>query len=253
MHEAARRLGIRIPTLCFVKGLEPSSSCFMCAVQVEGKANGCHLPARCRWRTAWWSRPTAKTYAPLGKWLWNCSSPITPVIALRLAERDVPPASTSPDSLTRSPSATLAERWKSSSTSLHCQAHSGRICPRLCEQGCRRCDLDEGLAIAHLHRYPADLNRDSTEPYLPPRAKPSGKSVAIVGAGPAGLAAAFYLLQKGHACTLHDAQTHPGGMLRYGIPSYRLPKDALDAEIESIREFGCPLPDELRLGDRLHS
>jgi formate dehydrogenase major subunit len=115
----------------------------------------------------------------------------------------------------------------------------GRICPRLCEQGCRRCDLDEGLAIAALHRYPADRDREAADPFVPRRAKPSGKSVAIVGAGPAGLAAAFYLLQKGHACTLYDAQSLPGGMLRYGIPAYRLPKDALDAEIETIEKLGA--------------
>jgi formate dehydrogenase major subunit len=76
------------------------------------------------------------------------------------------------------------------------------------------------------------------DPYVPARAKESGKSVAIVGAGPAGLAAAFYLLQKGHNCTLWDGQSLPGGMLRYGIPEYRLPKDALDAEIEIIRRLG---------------
>ncbi len=67
----------------------------------------------------------------------------------------------------------------------------------------------------------------------------TGKSVAIVGAGPAGLSAAWYLQQKGHACTLFDAHPLPGGMLRYGIPAYRLPKDAMDAEIEGIRALGA--------------
>lgn len=110
----------------------------------------------------------------------------------------------------------------------------GRVCPRLCEQHCRRCDHDEGLAIAALHRYSADRNREAPRPFSPAPATASGKTVGIVGAGPAGLTAAFYLLQAGHACTLYDAQSLPGGMLRWGIPDYRLPADALDAEIATI-------------------
>jgi formate dehydrogenase major subunit len=122
----------------------------------------------------------------------------------------------------------------------------GRICPRLCETGCRRCDLDQGLAIGALHRYVADQDRASAAPYLPARAHATGKAVAIVGAGPAGLAAAWYLLRQGHVCTLFDAHPLPGGMLRYGIPAYRLPKDALDAEVQAIRALGA----HFRMGAR---
>jgi formate dehydrogenase major subunit len=122
----------------------------------------------------------------------------------------------------------------------------GRICPRLCEQQCHRCELDEGLAIGALHRHAADLDAAGEAPYLPARAPASGKSVAIIGAGPAGLSAAYYLLQKGHACTLYDAHPQPGGMLRYAIPVYRLPRRALDAEIEIIRKMGA----EFRMNQR---
>ncbi len=115
----------------------------------------------------------------------------------------------------------------------------GRICPRLCEEHCRRCDHDQGLAIGDLHRYVADRDGDAAKPFVPACAPPSGKSVAIVGAGPAGLSAAYYLLQQGHRCTIYDAQPEPGGMLRYGIPAYRLPKDALDAEIAAIARLGA--------------
>jgi formate dehydrogenase major subunit len=124
----------------------------------------------------------------------------------------------------------------------------GRVCPRLCEQNCRRCDLDQGLAIGALHRYVADRDRASDSPYLPPRAAASGKSVAIVGAGPAGLAAAYYLLPKGHSCTLYDAHERAGGMLRYGIPAYRLPKDALDSEIDAVRRLGAEFRFSTRWG-----
>jgi formate dehydrogenase major subunit len=118
----------------------------------------------------------------------------------------------------------------------------GRICPRLCERECRRSDLDQGLAIGALHRYVADLRLAGRRP-APPS---TGKRVAIVGAGPAGLAAAYYLAKNGHHCTLFDAHALPGGMLRYGIPANRLPKDALDAEIDAIRRLGA----RFRMGER---
>jgi NADPH-dependent glutamate synthase beta subunit-like oxidoreductase len=122
----------------------------------------------------------------------------------------------------------------------------GRICPRLCEQACRRCDLDQGLAVGALHRYAADQDRAGAAPLLPARAPATGKAVAIVGAGPTGLAAALYLLQQGHVCTLFDAHPLPGGMLRYGIPAYRLPKDALDAEMAGLHTLGA----HFRMGAR---
>jgi len=123
----------------------------------------------------------------------------------------------------------------------------GRVCPRLCEESCRRHDYDhQGLSIGALHRYAADRNLADREPSLPAPGEPSGKSVAIVGAGPAGLSAAFYLRQMGHACTLFDAHAKAGGMLRYGIPEYRLPRASLDDEIGVIEHLGA----ELRLNQR---
>jgi len=92
-----------------------------------------------------------------------------------------------------------------------------------------------------LHRYAAE-----TAPYVPPCAPSTGKSVAIVGAGPAGLAAATIWRGTVHACTLFDAHALPGGMLRYGIPANRLPKDALDSEIDIIRQLGA----QFRMGQR---
>lgn len=238
VHEAARRLGIRIPTLCYVKGLEPSSSCFMCAVQVKGKANlspSCALPVDDAMVVTTNSEEVRAARKMALELLLSdhAGDCVAPCRARCPADLDIAGFTyeVASGDIRRSMEIILDK--------LALPGSLGRICPRLCEQGCRRCDLDEGLAIAHLHRYPADLDRDGAQPYLPPRAKPSGKSVAIVGAGPAGLAAAFYLLQKGHACTLYDAQSHPGGMLRYGIPAYRLPKDALDAEIDTIRDLGA--------------
>jgi formate dehydrogenase major subunit len=236
--EAARSHDIRIPTLCFVEGLDPSSSCFLCAVQVEGRPNlspSCTLPVSDGMIVTTDSKEVRAARKMALELLLSdhAGDCVAPCRARCPADLDIAAFTLEIASgeVRRSMEVILDK--------LALPGSLGRICPRLCEKGCRRCDLDEGLAIAHLHRYPADLDRQAAESYLPPRAKSSGKSVAIVGAGPAGLAAAFYLLQNGHACTLFDAQPDPGGMLRYGIPAYRLPKDALDAEIETIRKLGA--------------
>jgi formate dehydrogenase major subunit len=123
------------------------------------------------------------------------------------------------------------------------------VCPRLCEESCRRCDYDhQGLAIAALHRYATDRNRLARTPLYPEPGAPTGKSVAIVGAGPAGLSAAFYLRRLGHACTLFDSHPRPGGMLRYGIPEYRLPRAALDDEVSLIERLGATFRMNTRWG-----
>jgi formate dehydrogenase major subunit len=128
----------------------------------------------------------------------------------------------------------------------------GRVCPRLCEQHCRRQHHDEGLAIAKLHRWVADRTTGPRPRRGSERPPASGRSVGIIGAGPAGLSAAWFLLRAGHAVTLYDAHPQAGGMLRYGIPAYRLPKEALDREIEVIRELGAELQMGQRWGEDFH-
>ncbi len=119
----------------------------------------------------------------------------------------------------------------------------GRVCPHPCESACRRQLADEPISICHLKRYAADKNTD----YIPECAEDTGKRVAVVGAGPAGLSAAYFLRLKGHKVTVFEAQEKAGGMLRYGIPAYRLPKDVLDKEIERIEKMGA----EFKYGQKL--
>jgi formate dehydrogenase major subunit len=126
-------------------------------------------------------------------------------------------------------------------------ASLGRICPRLCEQRCHRCDAEAALSVGGLHRFAADRDMASGARYVPRTDAASGKRVAIVGAGPAGLSAAYYLLRRGHEAVLFDAHGDPGGMLRYGIPAFRLPHDVLAQEIDVIRVLGG----EFRMGVRL--
>lgn len=127
----------------------------------------------------------------------------------------------------------------------------GRVCPRPCEDDCRRRLVDEAVGIDWLKRYVADLDLFSESGFDPVLALKNGKRVAVVGAGPAGLSAAYYLVQQGVEVTIFEAEQKAGGMLRYGIPDYRLPQKTLDLEINTILRLGVELESGLRLGDNL--
>lgn len=125
-------------------------------------------------------------------------------------------------------------------------AVTGRICHRPCEDSCNRGQLDEPIAIRCLERFVGDLALDNGWAF-PDTAVSKAETIAIVGGGPAGLTAAFHLRRMGYAVTLFDAQQQLGGVLRYGIPPYRLPKDILDAEIQRILELGIDVRTNARI------
>ena len=122
----------------------------------------------------------------------------------------------------------------------------GRVCVRECETACRRNKVDERVGIDYLKRYAADI--DLEDPWTPTIEKKNGKKVAVVGGGPAGLTAAYFLTLKGYQVTLYEASSHLGGMLRYGIPEYRLPKKTLDREIKWITDLGVTVKKNSVLG-----
>jgi len=111
-----------------------------------------------------------------------------------------------------------------------------RVCHHPCEVNCRAADFDEPINIRALKRFVVDWARHNKIDYHPSKAKSSGLKVAIIGSGPAGLSAGYYLALKGHSVTIFEAEARPGGMLRIGIPEYRLPKDILDHDIENIKK-----------------
>ena len=116
----------------------------------------------------------------------------------------------------------------------------GRVCYHPCEGACNRGQLDESVGIHSVERFLGDEGiKNGWE--LSADAEPSGKRVLIVGAGPSGLSAAYQLRRLGHAVTIYDAGSKPGGMMRYGIPKYRLPRDVLDAELQRILDLGVEL------------
>ncbi len=125
----------------------------------------------------------------------------------------------------------------------------GRVCPAPCEEGCRRGTIgDDSVYHNTIKRFVADWERTQNGPLELPRLPDTGKSVAIVGGGPAGLTAAYFLRRLGHSPTIFENQDHLGGMLRYGIPEYRLPKRILDWDIQCILDMGVEAKTGVCLG-----
>ncbi len=127
-------------------------------------------------------------------------------------------------------------------------ASIGRVCPHPCETACRRTLVEEPINIAQLKYFAADADLNSENPYTPVIEAEKDKKVAVVGGGPGGLSCAYFLRKKGIAVTIYDAMPKMGGMLRYGIPEYRLPKKVLDSEISLIENMGVTLVNEVKIG-----
>ena len=124
----------------------------------------------------------------------------------------------------------------------------GRVCNHPCESACRRGEVDTPVDIMHLKRFVADLDLEEATRYIPAKKEPKGKKVAIIGAGPAGLSAAYYLAVEGYAVTVFEALPAAGGWLTVGIPEYRLPKDVINAEIKIIEDLGVDIRLNTRVG-----
>ncbi len=245
--EAARKAGIEIPTMCFLEGFEPSTSCMVCVVEIERRQDlvpACGYPASegmvvltstPRVREA---RRTALELL-LSDHLGDCMGPCQVAcpakmdipLMIRLIERG-----------------DLAGAVRVVREDIPLPAVLGRICPAPCEKVCRRKNADQAVSICLLKRYVGDVYLQSDAPFTPDCAPKRGKSVAIVGAGPAGLSAGYYLARKGIDCTIYDKNSHAGGMLRYGVEPEKLPQEILDREIEAILSAGITFKPGTEIG-----
>jgi formate dehydrogenase major subunit len=250
--DVAKQNNIKIPTLCNDPRLEPFSSCFVCVVEVEGM-NG--LQTACSTKVM----EGMKIITDNEKVVKSRKSALDLIMSNHYADCVAPCTETCPAGVDVQGYISLIEKglYKEAVALIKetnpLPAICGRVCVRPCEDACRRNYLDEGapVGIDYMKRFAADWDLNSDNHYKPEIAKSTAKKIAIIGAGPSGLSAAYFLQQKGHQCDIFEAAEHPGGWLRYGIPAYRLPNELLDHEISTVTELGANIYCNKKLGDNL--
>jgi len=245
--DVAESRGVRIPTLCHDRRLDPYASCWVCLVKVE-KAKG-FVPS-CGTRVA--PGMVISTQAPEVKAARRTALEL--ILSSHYGDCKAPCTLTCPSNIDIQGYLGLVANGKPQEAldlirrDNPMPAVVGRICPRPCEQECRRNLVDEPLNINGVKRFVADLEAKAGGMPSRPMPKRIGKKVAIIGAGPAGLSAAWFLSEKGVDVTLYEAMEKAGGMLRYGIPDYRLPPAVLDGAIKDMLSLGATLKTGMRLG-----
>jgi formate dehydrogenase major subunit len=247
--EVARVNGIHsIPTLCHDGQLEPFASCFLCVVKVRGART--LVPACSTKVSAGMIVETDNAEVRRSR-----KAALELMLSNHYADCIGPCQLACPAGVDIQGYVALAALGKyRDAIQLIKQTNPlpavcGRVCTRPCEvKGCRRNILDESVGIDYIKRYIADLDLGEESPWRPVVPRQNGKKVAVVGAGPAGLSCAYYLATKGYAVDMFESLPEAGGMLRYGIPEYRLPKEVLDLEINQVLELGVTLKTNVTLG-----
>ena len=234
-----------IPTLCHSEELEPYGSCFVCVVEVKGRRN---LVPACATRVAEGMEIETRNERVLA----SRKTALELLLSNHYADCISPCMEGCPAGVDAQGYIALAAMGQTQKAiDLIREANPfpavcGRVCVRKCEVVCRRADVDQPVGINAVKRYISDApGVYDTQPHCEPS---RGQTVGIVGAGPAGLTAAWFLGRKGYKPVLYEAQPHSGGMLRYGIPTYRLPDDVLDREVEYIRRAGAEIEYDVHVG-----
>ncbi|HUK12893.1 MAG TPA: FAD-dependent oxidoreductase [Thermoanaerobaculaceae bacterium] len=247
--QVARENGIRnIPTLCHDEQLEPFASCFLCVVKVKGART---LVPACSTKVSG-GMVVETENAEIRR---SRKAALELLLSNHYADCIGPCQLACPAGVDIQGYVALAALGKFTDAVRLIKERNplpaicGRVCTRPCEvKGCRRNLLDQAVGIDYIKRYIADLDLGKAEPFRPTPAPANGKRVAVVGAGPAGLACAYYLALKGYQAQIFEAMPEAGGMLRYGIPEYRLPKEVLDLEVSQILDLGVKLSTNVSLG-----
>ncbi len=249
--ELARRNDIEIPTLCNDPRIEPYTSCFVCVVEVEGMRG---MQPSCSTKVAEGMKidtqndrvKSARKMALdllLSNHYADCLGPCTSACP---AGVDVQGYISLIDKGQYNEAVALIKETNP------LPAICGRVCVRPCEAACRRNLLDEDnpVGIDYMKRFAADYDLDNNK--WKPEIKPStNKKIAVIGAGPGGLSAAFFLQKEGHQADIYEAAPKAGGWLRYGIPEYRLPNDLLQREVDNITEMGANIFYNKKLGENI--
>ncbi len=248
--DAARELNIHIPTLCYLNGYERFTSCMICVVHEVNSDRllpSCSAPVAKGMRIETENEKVREARKDaldflLSEHVGDCDAPCL---------RACPAHMNIPLMIRQIEEGQLEDAIRTVKKDIALPAILGRICPAPCENGCHRKSYDSAVSICSLKRYVADVDLAQKSPFCPASKANSGKKAAIIGAGPTGLSAAYYLRQDGHACHVFDKNPQPGGMLRYGIADKDLPKSVLDSEVERITELGVEFSMEHSLGKEL--
>jgi NADPH-dependent glutamate synthase beta subunit-like oxidoreductase/formate hydrogenlyase subunit 6/NADH:ubiquinone oxidoreductase subunit I/ferredoxin len=251
--EICRDNGIEVPTLCYEPKLPGFGACRMCVVEVEGED---HPPISCS-RAA---EPGMVVHTQTERIREIRKTNLELIFSdhnaycLPPCQNKCPSHIDIPGFLKANTEGNWAESTRIFKRTIPFPSVLGRVCPAPCEEHCRRDEVEEAIAIRDSHRYAGDqvlkAQANGTKAPIPYEVQPAtGKRVAVIGSGPTGMSTAYYLAMSGHAVTVFERDPAAGGMLRYGIPQYRLPKvEVLEAEYQSVSDLGVKVVCNAALG-----
>jgi NADPH-dependent glutamate synthase beta subunit-like oxidoreductase/formate hydrogenlyase subunit 6/NADH:ubiquinone oxidoreductase subunit I/ferredoxin len=251
--EVCRDNGIEVPTLCYEPKLPGFGACRMCVVEVEGEDTppiSCSRDAEAGMKVSTQTprlRQVRKTNLEL---IFSDHN----AYCLPPCQNKCPSHIDIPGFLKANTEGNFTESTRIFKRTIPFPSVLGRVCPAPCEEHCRRDEVEEAIAIRDSHRYAGDqvLRAQAAGVKAPVPFEihaSSGRRVAVIGSGPAGMSAAYYLAIAGHEVTVFERDPAPGGMLRYGIPQYRLPKvEVLEAEYQGAWDLGIKVRTNAALG-----